>query len=317
MATSFRIKVPCSAVILGDLNGGVDSPQLAAAFSPELAFSFTKAQSAGISLVLGEKKYQISGKKVTPKPSEQAKIVIDFCQFCLRQFPQLTKEGLIVEGRESSFDHPEAVIVGLIKGLDEILRLKLTTKQILEASLFFETDCQPKLNFGALVSSLSGGVNYSFFSAQKTITQALYLDNFCFLGISLKKKPNQDFAKTLRLTAKKQPQNSSLTREKISFLAQESRKAVQKQDYPLLGSYLNRSQKLNSDLGVEFLPSHNICVLAHLMGAYGAKYCLGAGKGLVVALVANQNREKFKNKLLSQPEVEDIWEVTDKKLRLG
>jgi len=188
------------------------------------------------------------------------------------------------------FGSSSASTACIIKGISEILKVKITNKQIFDISYKTVMDIQKKGSGVDIAANIYGGTVY--FVTGGKIIKPLNINNLpLIVGYSGIKADTVTILNQVRERFLDKPGQLNKIYDSIGNLVEDAKKALIKNDWEKAGNLMNKNQKYLSLLGVSIPKLDNMINAAIEAGAYGAKLS-GAGGGDCMIAVGPENRRK-------------------------
>lgn len=189
------------------------------------------------------------------------------------------------------FGSSSASAVCTIKALSELLRIKLTPKEIFDLAYKTVLDIQGKGSGFDVAAGIYGGTLY-FFTGGKVI-EPLRVDELpVVVGYSGIKADTVTLINQVAEKAKKHPEIVENIYNQIEKIVERAKIELLKKNWEMVGILMNENQELLQELGVSTERLDHMCEASLDAGAYGAKLSGAGGGDCMIALVPEEKREQ-------------------------
>ena len=196
------------------------------------------------------------------------------------------------------FGSSSASTVCVVKALSQLLKLKLTNKEIFDISYKTVLDIQGKGSGFDVGAAVYGGTLY-FVTGGKMIEPLKIRSLSLIVGYSGVKADTVTLMNNVKVTfANKQDRLTKIYND-IEDLVNQAKVVLVKGDLKTFGELMNKNQKYLQELGVSIDKLDNMIKGALAAGAYGAKLS-GAGGGDCMIAISPENKEKEVERRIKQ-----------------
>lgn len=192
---------------------------------------------------------------------------------------------------EFGFGSSSASIVCVTKGLSEILGLGLDNRSLFNLSYQTVLGVQGTGSGFDVAAGIYGGTLY-FFTGGKEI-EPLEIESLpLVVGYTGIKADTTEIIREVAQRFEGQSQLLNILYDQISTLVKKARVSLKLRDWTGLGDWMNYNQEFLTKLGVSSQKLDDMIAAARRAGAFGAKLSGAGGGDCMIALVADETREK-------------------------
>lgn len=188
------------------------------------------------------------------------------------------------------FGSSAASVVCTIKALSELLKLKLTSKEIFNLAYQTVLDVQGSGSGFDVASAVYGGTIY--FKAPGKIIDSLAINHLpLIVAYSGIKADTVTLINQVKEKKEKEPSVVENIYNEIQEIVEKAKNAIITQNWEETGLLMNKNQKLLFWLGVSTPKLNNMIASAVKAGAYGAKLSGAGGGDCIIALSDKKKKE--------------------------
>ncbi len=231
------------------------------------------------------------GKGEIPKGAQFVEIAVS--NF-LKKYP--FKGGISVTTKSEfssqfGFGSSSASTVCVLKGLSEIVDIKLTNKEIFDLAYKTVLDIQGKGSGFDVAAAIYGGTLY-FWTGGKIIEPIIISSLPLVVGYSGIKADTVTLINQVKEKANQNPEFVEGIFNEIKEIVTYAREKILKQEWDKVGELMNKNHHLLKQLGVSIDKLDQMCQAALEAGAFGAKLSGAGGGDCMIALVSEDKRGK-------------------------
>lgn len=229
---------------------------------------------------------------------------VRFIEFAVRNFSQKynLSSGVEIETKSDfsskfGFGSSSAVTTSTIMGLSELFNQKLTKKEIFNLSYKTVLDVQGVGSGFDLAAAIWGGTLY-FIAGGKEIEEIDVPKKLpLVIGYTGVKADTTTLVKQVIHLREKDPALVNSVFNAIGAVVGQSRTALEKGDFKLLGKLADINHSLLVSLGVSSQELENLILAARKKGVYGAKLSGAGGGDCMISFVPYNNKKEVESSI--------------------
>jgi len=195
------------------------------------------------------------------------------------------------------FGSSSASTVCTVKGISEILGLKLTDKEIFDLSYKTVLDIQGKGSGFDVAAAVYGGTLY-FVTGGKVIEPLDIKELPLIVGYSGIKTDTVDIVNKVKQSFANKQNRLNEIYNSIEVLVNQAKERLVKMDWEGFGNLMNKNQDLLKELGVSIDKLDRMIKASLSEGAYGAKLSGAGGGDCMIAIVPKDNEQEVKDGII-------------------
>lgn len=284
------VSAPGKLILLGEHAVVYDKPCIVTAVDQRLSCEISSLEKRILEINAPDVGVSNYSKSIEELGSGDIEKGAMFIELAVRNFYKAHsfKSGLRISSR-SEFKHTfgfgssSAVTACVMKGLSEMLGIKLTEREIFDLSYKTVLDAQGVGSGFDVASAVYGGTVYFVTSGKKI--EPLNIKNFnLVVGYSGEKADTASIVKEVAEKREKNPEKIDRIFSEIEELVDRAKEAIVDSNWEKLGLFMNRDQELLTEVGVSIKKLDEMIDAARKSGAYGAKLSGAGGGDCMIAL---------------------------------
>jgi mevalonate kinase len=192
------------------------------------------------------------------------------------------------------FGSSSAITVCVMRALSELLKVKLSQKELFDMCYKTVLDIQGKGSGFDIAAAIYGGTLY-FLTGGKVIEPLKILPLPLVVGYSGIKADTVILMKQVSERFRDQSDFLNAIYIGIEQIVKKARNALDEKDFEKIGKLMNENQLFLAKLGVSTVKLDTMIASAIAAGAYGAKLSGAGGGDCMIALCAAQDKMKVEN----------------------
>ena len=297
-----KVSAPGKLMLFGDHAVVHNRPCIVTAVNHRISTSIEKANNKKIVLNapdIGVKNYEIS---LDDLEKEQHKRVV----FALTAVKNFFKEYRIRYGlniltksefsSEFGLGSSSAITVGVLKGLSELFKIKLSNKDLFDLSYKTVLEIQDVGSGFDVAAAIYGGTLY-FVTGGKIIESVNIEKLPLVVGYTGVKADTATLVKMVYRKLAEEPEKINKSLDESKKIVNEAKNEIQKSNWERVGELMNLNQDLLRELGVSSPELEKLISKAKNAGAYGAKLSGAGGGDCMIALVNEENRKNVEDEI--------------------